>query len=98
MSKNISQDSVRSGRTCPEIWVSGPVRSGNSYAQFGRALLVSTNQKYDKRLFIDLPVQYMKSASSEHVVYINCFFCFCFDIQNNSCTQHVLTSYAVFMY
>ena len=25
------------------------------------------------RFFIDLPVQYMKTTSSEHVVYINCF-------------------------
>ena len=35
----------------------------------------------------------MKTTSSEHVVYINCVF---FDIQNNLCTQLVLT--AVFMY
>ena len=36
-------------------------------------ILASTNPQYDKRLFIDLPVQYMKITSSEHVVYINCF-------------------------
>jgi hypothetical protein len=29
-------------------------------------ILGSTNQQYDKRLFIDLPVQYMKTTSSEH--------------------------------
>ena len=40
-------------------------------------ILASTNPKYDNRLFIDLPVQYIKTTSSEHV------FCFCFDIQNN---------------
>ena len=28
---------------------------------------------YDKRLLIDLPFQYMKATSSEHVAYINCF-------------------------
>ena len=28
--------------------------------------LGSTNPQYDKRLFIDLPVQYMKTASSEY--------------------------------
>ena len=33
-------------------------------------ILSSTNPQYDKRLFIDLPVQYMKTTSSEHVVYI----------------------------
>ena len=35
----------------------------------------SINPQYDKRLFIDLPVQFMKTTSSEHVVYINCFEC-----------------------
>ena len=35
-------------------------------------ILTSTNPQYDKRLFIDLPVQYMKTTSSEHVVNINC--------------------------
>ena len=38
-------------------------------------ILASTNPHYDKRLFIDLPVQYRKTTSSEHVVYINCFEC-----------------------
>ena len=28
-------------------------------------ILTSTNPQYDKRLFIDLPVQYMKTTSSE---------------------------------
>ena len=36
-------------------------------------ILASTNPPYDKRLFIDLPVQYMKTTSSEHVVYISWF-------------------------
>ena len=52
-------------------------------------ILGSTNQQYDKRLFIDLPVQYMQTTRSEHVVYINCFEC-----HNNKkklCTQHVLS-------
>ena len=34
--------------------------------------LRSTNPKYDKRLFIDFPLQYMKTTRSEHVVYTNC--------------------------
>ena len=38
-------------------------------------ILTSTNPQYDISLFIDLPVQYMKTASSEHVVYINCSEC-----------------------
>jgi hypothetical protein len=37
----------------------------------------STNPQYDKRLFIDLPVHYMKTTSSENVklcTQIVCFF------------------------
>ena len=35
---------------------------------FSKALtLVSTNPQYDKRLFIELQVQYIKIPSSEHV-------------------------------
>jgi hypothetical protein len=43
---------------------------------FSEALiLASLNPQYDKRLFIELQVRYMKIASSEHVVYINCSEC-----------------------
>ena len=39
------------------------------------ALIIgSNNTQYDKRLFIDLPVQYMKTKSSYLVVYTNSFF------------------------
>ena len=38
-------------------------------------ILTSTNPQYDKRLFIDLTVQYMITTSSEHIVFINCFEC-----------------------
>ena len=51
-------------------------------------ILASTNPQYDDRLFIELRVQYMNIASSEHVVYTTCF---CFDIQNNLCLQHALS-------
>ena len=47
------------------LWVTGK--------SFSEALiLASTNPHYDKRLFIESPVQCMKITSSEHVVYINC--------------------------
>ena len=49
-------------------------------------ILTSVNPQYDKRLFMDLPVQYMKTISLEHVVHINCSGC-----QNKLCTQHVLS-------
>ena len=35
-------------------------------------ILGSTNPQYDKRLFMELPIQCKKTTSSEHVVYINC--------------------------
>ena len=47
--------------------------TGKSFSE--ALILASTNPQYGKRLFIDLPVQYMKTTSSEHVVYINCFEC-----------------------
>ena len=56
-------------------------------------ILASTNPQYDNRLFIDVPVQYMKTTSSEHgenMLYTQIVFCFCFDIQNNFCTQHAV--------
>ena len=39
--------------------------TGKSFSE--ALILVSTNPKYDKRLFIELQVQYMKIPSSEHV-------------------------------
>ena len=35
-------------------------------------IFASTNPQYGKRLFIDLPVQYMKTTSSEHVEKMLC--------------------------
>ena len=46
----------------------------------------STNPKYDKRLFIDLPVKYVKTTSSEHAsfktLYVHNIF--------RACSFHVL--------
>ena len=48
----------------------------NTGKSFSEALiLASTNPQYDKRLFIELRDQYMKIASLEQVVYINCSEC-----------------------
>ena len=42
---------------------------------FSEALVLAlTNPQYDDRFFIELPVQYMKIAGSEHVVYIHKLF------------------------
>ena len=59
--------------------------TGKSFSE--SLILTSTSPQYDKRLFIESPVQYMKIPSSKHVVYINCF-----ENQNktkNLGTQHV---------
>ena len=49
--------------------------TGKSFSEV--LILASTNPQYDKRLSIELPVQYMKIPSSEHC-------------QNMLCTQIVL--------
>ena len=54
-------------------WIENGSVTGKSLSE--ALTLESTNPQYDKRLFIDLPVQYMKTTSSEHDVYINCFEC-----------------------
>ena len=38
--------------------------TGKSFSE--AFILTLTNPQYDNRLFIDLPVQYMKTTSSEH--------------------------------
>ena len=65
-------------------------------------IFASTNPQYDKRLSIELPVQYMKIPRSEHgenigrtwvelVVHINCSGC---KNKNNFCTQHVFLMFS----
>ena len=39
--------------------------TGKSFSE--APILASTNQQYDKRLFIESPVQHMKTTSAEHV-------------------------------
>ena len=68
--------------------------TGKSFSE--ALILASTNPQYDNRLFIELPVQYMKIPRSEHgknmrrTSCVQKLFFFCFDIQNNLCAQHVL--------
>ena len=62
----------------------------------GVLIFASTNPQYAKRLSIELPVQYMKISSLEHEENMLCkqIVCFCFDIQNNLCAQHVLPMFS----
>ena len=51
----------------------------------------STNPQYDKILFIDLPVQYMKTTSAEHGENMLCAqIVMNVETKNNLCAQHVL--------
>ena len=57
-------------------------------------ILASTKPQYDKRLFIELRVQYMKITSSENVVYINCS-----EYQNKKQFMYTICSeLVIFMY
>jgi hypothetical protein len=42
------------------------IYTGKSFTE--ALILASTNPQYDKILFIEIPVQYMKTTSSEHFV------------------------------
>ena len=50
--------------------------------------MTEVNPQYGERL----PLNFMKNTSSKHVVYKK-KFSFCFDIQTNICTQHVVNLY-----
>ena len=52
-------------------------------------ILESVNPQYDERLFIEFQEKYKFTTCCVQKL----FFCFCFDIQNNICTQHVLNLY-----
>ena len=78
-------------QACLEHSCQWPLDTGKFFSE--ALILASTNPQYDKRLFIELQVRYMKIEAQnmgrtqvEHVVYINCSEC-----QNkiNLCT-HVL--------
>ena len=55
-------------------------------------ILASNNPQYDKRLFIELRVHYMKTTISEHVVYTNCLFLFWYSEQfiYTTCSEHII--------
>ena len=56
-------------------------------------ILASTKPKYDNRLFIELQVQYKKTTSSVHVVYIKLFLLLFWHSEQFLKTQHVLNFY-----
>ena len=69
------------------IWHFLPIFTGNSFSE--ALILASVNSQYDKRLFIEFPEKYNFTTCCVQKL----FFCFCFDIQNNICTQHVVNLY-----
>ena len=50
----------------------------------------SVNPQYDKRLFIESPKKYQFRTCCVQKLFL---FCFCFDIQNNICTQDYMNLY-----
>ena len=63
------------------------------------AIFASTNPRYDNRLFSTwkFQAQIMGRTWGEHEENMLCtkiVFCFCFDIQNNLCKQHVLPMFS----
>ena len=52
-------------------------------------ILESVKPQYDERLFIEFQEKYKLTTCCVQKL----FFCFCFDIQNNICTQHVVNLY-----
>ena len=55
-------------------------------------ILASANPQYDKRLFFELRVQYMKTTSSEQLVYLlKLLWMPKHKQKNNLCTQHGLS-------
>ena len=64
--------------------------TGKSFSE--SLILASTNNpQYDKRLFIELQVQYMKITSSEHVVFVLRFRTIYVDSMFSTCFLHVLS-------
>ena len=61
------------------------IHTGKSFSE--ALILASVNPQYDKRLFIELQYKFRTCCVQK------LFFCFCFDIQNNICTQHVQNLY-----
>ena len=67
--------------------------TGKSFSE--ALILASTKPQYDKILFIELQVQYMKIASSVHVVY-TMFFVFVLTFRTiyvHNMFQHVLNMF-----
>ena len=76
------------------VKLSHALSSGKKIQITGKSLLEalilgSTNPQYDKRLFIDLPVKYIHENYKLRTCCLHILFCF--NIQNNICTQHVLS-------
>ena len=89
--EQVQTGSNQNGIVATTTTVTAKDNTGNSFSETFILRLVTHNM-YDKTLFIHLPVQYMETTSSEHVkFYTQIDLCFCFDIQNNLCTQHVMS-------
>ena len=81
MTKNLFYFSLKIAQA--EHWFTGKSFSG-------ALIFASVNPQYDERLFIELQEKYkVQNMLCTKIV----FLFFCFDIQNNICTQHVVNLY-----
>ena len=69
-----------------KIWIFHDFKIFTTCKSFSEAFIpASVDPQYDKRLFIEFPEKFKVTTCHN--------FCFCFDIQNNICTQHVVILY-----
>ena len=61
---SISLEVGEQAKLLPDLSFANSLCTGKSFSEV--LILASTNPQYEKRLFIELQVQYMNIASSEH--------------------------------
>ena len=73
---SISLEVGEQAKLLPDLSFANSLCTGKSFSEV--LILASTNPQYDKRLFIELQVQYIKIASSEHAQNMLCKYTSCF--------------------
>ena len=69
----ISSDVFTKHNFQTQISIKSDSHTCTGYSLSEALIFASINPKYDNRLFVELRVQYMKTISSEHIVYIKLF-------------------------
>ena len=80
---------IRQLRMCFCYFRKKTLCTGKSFSE--ALFLASNNPQYDDRLSMELQSLVHENYKLGTCCVHKLFFCFCFDIQNNLCTQHVLS-------